>query len=537
MSINGAWGSGKSTFVNFMEYYLRRHYDPRNVPVIIRINPWWFSGHEDLAKLFLDSFAEALNSVDNLAGLQKEIHQLANIVSIEGPSFDFFGIKLNLGIKQPVSRIPKLKDDINKLIENFQTKIVVFVEDIDRLSNTEIVDLFRVVKALSDFKGVIYVLDYDKDFVSKALNDKEPNTGAEYLDKIIQFPVYLPIIQKKDLMDYAIKKFSEILSSFKYSLDAYKERLQLYEEVFWLFNSPREINRFFNKFLLNFSKMHNEVDAVDFLAIEYLRFFCPKLFSIIYLNKFFFIDSNNKSAETYKAQLLINSAPGTDYLDTYKQQFDQWLNLASKIDKNRLTNVLHELFPKLRKEIGLVKLKKTFANVSYDKLLEIYYRQNPAGNVKEIINNKRVSNLYKFDFYFSVQIPECFISQEQLLELINLMSDLEKFREHFNSYYKMLSRRCEHLLFNLISQINSEITEKNSPNIVNLITVLLEIDDESIRNQYTDINESFELQFILTDLAKNIKKISTDLIISEISNIIKNSQDSVIKNLLKLHFN
>jgi len=40
--IYGKWGSGKTTFLNFLTHYLNTD----NSVIIVRFNPWWFSGKE-----------------------------------------------------------------------------------------------------------------------------------------------------------------------------------------------------------------------------------------------------------------------------------------------------------------------------------------------------------------------------------------------------------------------------------------------------------------------------------------------------------
>ena len=45
IAIYGPWGSGKTSFLNFMQYYLNRM--PER-PVIVVFNPWWFSGTENI---------------------------------------------------------------------------------------------------------------------------------------------------------------------------------------------------------------------------------------------------------------------------------------------------------------------------------------------------------------------------------------------------------------------------------------------------------------------------------------------------------
>jgi predicted KAP-like P-loop ATPase len=52
MAVNGPWGSGKSTILNFVLYYLQHDFTDPNV-VVIRFNPWWFPGREDLTRLLI----------------------------------------------------------------------------------------------------------------------------------------------------------------------------------------------------------------------------------------------------------------------------------------------------------------------------------------------------------------------------------------------------------------------------------------------------------------------------------------------------
>ncbi|MBN1592309.1 MAG: hypothetical protein JW941_03545 [Candidatus Coatesbacteria bacterium] len=49
---------GKSTVLNFVEHYLGRPPDGNTHPIVVRFNPWWFTGREDLILQFFDSTAQ-----------------------------------------------------------------------------------------------------------------------------------------------------------------------------------------------------------------------------------------------------------------------------------------------------------------------------------------------------------------------------------------------------------------------------------------------------------------------------------------------
>lgn len=82
---------------------------------------------------------------------------------------------------------------------------IFFIDDIDRLSEEEISIVFQPIKNIADFHKVIYVLCYDVDIVASALDAVHRNRGREYIEKIVQYPIDIPKINKKYLKDYFIR--------------------------------------------------------------------------------------------------------------------------------------------------------------------------------------------------------------------------------------------------------------------------------------------------------------------------------------------
>src|ERR1035437_2995027 len=71
--------------------------------------------------------------------------------------------------------------------------IIVVVDDIDRLSTTEIRDVFKLVRLKASFPNIIYLLAFDRGRVEKAL-EEDGIPGRDYLEKILQLAVDLPAI-------------------------------------------------------------------------------------------------------------------------------------------------------------------------------------------------------------------------------------------------------------------------------------------------------------------------------------------------------
>ena len=69
VAIYGPWGSGKTTLLNFLFHYFKEA-PVAEQPIIVPFNPWWFSGHEKLAKHFFDQLQASLaTSEGDLAAL------------------------------------------------------------------------------------------------------------------------------------------------------------------------------------------------------------------------------------------------------------------------------------------------------------------------------------------------------------------------------------------------------------------------------------------------------------------------------------
>ena len=82
IAIHGQWGSGKTTCVEFIAYYLENNDDDVS-PAVIRFNPWWFSGSEDLVKHFFDELEDGFrkNFRKGAKSIVAGVQRLSRVVS------------------------------------------------------------------------------------------------------------------------------------------------------------------------------------------------------------------------------------------------------------------------------------------------------------------------------------------------------------------------------------------------------------------------------------------------------------------------
>jgi len=89
----------------------------------------------------------------------------------------------------------KINDTLNLL----DKKYIVFVDDLDRLSNNEVLQVLKLVRNTANFKNFIFLIALDKDYVLESLLTKNDIADHTFVDKFFQLEVYLPEIDKSQL--------------------------------------------------------------------------------------------------------------------------------------------------------------------------------------------------------------------------------------------------------------------------------------------------------------------------------------------------
>ncbi len=163
----GAWGSGKTSILNMAMEHIQAMSEKLSAsekPILIRFNPWNFSDQNQLISQFFKQISSALKRRD-YAGTVKEIGERLEsyatlfepvaLVTPIGPPALFLS-KWVKGWGSAAKKIASLKSanldsvktELNNLLGKQSRKIIVVIDDIDRLNNTEIRQVFQLVKSL-----------------------------------------------------------------------------------------------------------------------------------------------------------------------------------------------------------------------------------------------------------------------------------------------------------------------------------------------------------------------------------------------------
>jgi predicted KAP-like P-loop ATPase len=414
VGVNGPWGSGKTSLLNMAAAAITADAGTRE-PIIARFNPWNFSNQEQLVAEFFDNLATAVN----IPSLGSKYERAAALIEDFGRRlkpftiFPQYGKLLEFAVKgsevlakglkrdgEQLRSLESTKAEISRALLDLGRRIVVIIDDIDRLTNEEIRRLFQLVKASGDFANVIYLMAFDKNVVLRALESEQGGSGEAYgeayLEKIVNVLLDVPPLtnaQVQRLLLERLNGFAERHPDYLWRADNRRvvDLLTFQQEVF---KSIRSLDRFMN--LLAFSEplIGGEVDYVDFLAITTLQTIVPRLYYFIRDNPDLFIET--------KENIILRSA---EREKKQRDAIDEALNAhKGTVDRDLLLRALTSLFPRLA---GI-------------------YRGNPPSDAeiaRWTIERRIGSGLEAFGFYFQLSVPEDALSARRMLAIVENLQE------------------------------------------------------------------------------------------------------------------
>ncbi|MFN6561269.1 MAG: KAP family NTPase [Nostoc sp. ChiSLP01] len=393
IAVYGSWNSGKSTLLNFVVHYLQQQPEEEQ-PIIVPFNPWLLSGHENITRRFFEQLQNVLSQELSVPkGLKERLADFAAIISDIPLPYAQTGKALAALLNEKDKEAAELKEEVEDTLVQQQRRIVVTIDDIDRLAGEDIKQLFRIFKAMRNFTNVVYLIVFDKEVVLKVIADTKEISGEAYLEKIIQVSFELPIPDKIALRRLLFQKLDNIFSETpKEKINQVRWGDIYFHGIDYFINNIRDIVRFVNTLTVTYPAVKDEVNLVDFIAIESLRVFCPKIYRIIHQNPHIFVGEINLSNDELKN--LINT----------------WIAQLPDKDKQPIQNLLKHLFPKLKYILG---------NIYLDKTQELAWREQ-----------LRICSLERFPVYFRLSLSAGELSNIQKKIILGLLGDAEKFRNY-----------------------------------------------------------------------------------------------------------
>ncbi|QSZ47924.1 P-loop NTPase fold protein [Arthrobacter sp. D5-1] len=279
LGLVGPWGSGKTTVLNYITAEIDESIH------VVHFNPWSFDDERLQAELYsaiLDAFPN-----DDRDSLRKKAFDLVRRSAPALKAIPIVGTAAAETVREfmPSKSWDSAFQDLAASIWVATRKVLVVVDDVDRLLPNDLLLLMKTVRLLGRFPRVNYLLAYDRASTVKTLGSVLGGTdNAEiYLEKIVQYPLDLPEPQQKFLQKIVRNHLEPVLNSASAGMNGGqtpKIRFEsFYQDHMWTsLTTPRACRRYAMQAITFLGLADGNVDPADFFALTFLRLFYPNLY-------------------------------------------------------------------------------------------------------------------------------------------------------------------------------------------------------------------------------------------------------------------
>jgi ABC-type dipeptide/oligopeptide/nickel transport system ATPase subunit len=307
VGIQGDWGIGKTSMMEMIKAHIEAKIkidgkDLKSEEIgVLWFNTWQYSlfGRDEflgiaaiqtILKLMKEQYdkKEGSNFFDKISNAVSKISE----VSIFG-----VGVKVNAEDKSKDPESHETSGDISDYLKELRTefqhlvkkvkqeykldRIIIFVDDLDRLRPVKALELLESFKNFLDVEGCVFVLAVDYEVVQMGMKEKfgvdlQKQSGKSFFDKIIQLPFTMPA-SSYNLESYVQK----LLGDIELKIDT-KEAKSYYKTitevtVLTVGSNPRSIKRVINYIsLIKSLNRRKDGNAASFNSKE-----IPLLYSIV----------------------------------------------------------------------------------------------------------------------------------------------------------------------------------------------------------------------------------------------------------------
>lgn len=413
----GAWGSGKTTVLQGLVNQITTS-PATTEPVlaeqwsVAQFNPWLYS---DVVGLHSGFFAELRSSLPkgkrwketrtNIASLGKKLAPLSALTGLVGVSSEQAVSSL---LEQITVSTAEQHRRVSKELETLNHPVLMVIDDLDRLSAEELLQVFKLVRLVGRLPNVYYLLSYDEQTVVDLLGKtdlvsaKDDRRALDYLEKIVQIRLDMPTLRDYEVDQVVTRSLQHITRRHSLGLpeNEFAELIRRFDSVLSKrLRTPRAIKRYFGQLDAFLPGLGTEVQFGDFAVLTWLRTLEPGVYNLIQASKDQLLGVGGDALRNLSQPKL-----------THKQERENWLQRlrAARVANEHEDDVLYllsTLFP----------------------LLEPAYRGDDTASARDRhATNPRVRSIAHsdyFDRYFTFGVPDDDIPDSTVASALHELGD------------------------------------------------------------------------------------------------------------------
>ncbi|MFZ4456919.1 MAG: KAP family P-loop NTPase fold protein [Bacteroidales bacterium] len=276
IGITGKWGEGKTSFANLIKEYLREDKDV----IIIDFLPWYSSNARALIQDFFATLEQELQPLNpQINSPLKEYTELLLKYYDKNQSL----VSLYNLISNKTGTLKDKFDHVKTCIEKIGRPIVISIDDLDRLDKEEIIEVIRLIRNTANFSRTIFLVSYDKKYVSSALKPINEYGSAVYLEKIFQQEIQLPAFPSTILKETLLNELKERVGD---EVEIWLKPILFETPYEWpiiedFFTNLRDVYRFVNTISIPLIKLKGDINETQFFYLQLLNKKYPEIYKLI----------------------------------------------------------------------------------------------------------------------------------------------------------------------------------------------------------------------------------------------------------------
>jgi len=295
---------------------------------------------------------------------------------------------------------PTQKDDIDKLklaLVRLPKRVVVLLDEIDRMEKEELVTLLKVIRGISTLPNLSFVCAGDTNAIVETVKGEISDKNIAYFEKF--FPVLIPVSEPdpaalREAGSKRLVKAFVIHDWFENESDKEKVRQQIEElwdeRVAPFCRNLRSIGLLANDVSVAAAPLRREVDVIDLVFIELLRRFKPGVYELVARN----------SVALTGGESALRGGPYQNDKDKAKSETLLLAELRNLLprepDFEQVKGVLCEMFPLFLKDDRRIR------------------RPRPKRTDLAEESDKRISEPGMFPAYFRYELPDAIFSSVEI---------------------------------------------------------------------------------------------------------------------------
>lgn len=456
ISLEGEWGSGKTTIINRVKQSLC---DPENNEkeyiIVDDFDPWLFGTQDALLLGMLETIIKHTGIQYSPVRSHILAKELGRIVTESSPTGGLLN-SLFYNTRTNTEDIAKLKAQLGAYLRTQNKAVVFFIDNLDRASSDNVVFLFKLIGTVFDLSGIVYILSFEKERIGTILKHTD-EIDPRFTEKIIQQEIRVPAMSEEKLQQLYWVCLQNLLSAYGIPQSQLEDYVPIAKYIFAKTTNIRMFKRMINSVFSVALFDDTILDKRDLVAIELVHFYDSELYDSIYRNPGYFI-SHDRSMEMY----FTLSFNRKEFNKSVKSYYD---NIFAKREAEK--ELLENVFP-------YVKRYKNNTDIEQEHMLG-----DP--DAPEISKRSRACNGKFFDLYFSytannslkiqkavkefVHAINCAQTQQAVMLLTeNALKDLapeiqkewiERLQNHIDDVYGVSIPRLARSLYSALPFINS----------------------------------------------------------------------------------